>query len=53
MGLSKGQRVYYNQDFSRPNGIENELDPFDFWPSHWIPLKLEGDEIKEIPFHFK
>ncbi|KAE9415302.1 hypothetical protein Angca_004486, partial [Angiostrongylus cantonensis] len=47
--LSRGQRVYYNSDFTREHGIETQLVPTDFWPPHWIALKyndFDGEVIE-------
>ncbi|VDM62016.1 unnamed protein product [Angiostrongylus costaricensis] len=47
--LSRGQRVYYNYDFTREHGIETQLVPTDFWPPHWIALKyntFDGEVIE-------
>lgn len=38
--LSRGQVVYYNANFSRPNGIDLQMDRQQFFPSSWTPLEL-------------
>ncbi|KJH42789.1 hypothetical protein DICVIV_11220 [Dictyocaulus viviparus] len=46
--LSRGQRVYYNYDFTHENGIEAQLVPTDFWPTHWIALRYNAVEDEVI-----
>uniref|UniRef100_A0A915BAU5 L-Fucosyltransferase n=1 Tax=Parascaris univalens TaxID=6257 RepID=A0A915BAU5_PARUN len=37
------KNIYYNTVFSKPNGIEKELNVTDFFPPEWIPLTMPSD----------
>lgn len=43
---SRGQKVYYNRDYTHVGGIEAQLVPADFWPTHWIPIVYDSGQQK-------
>lgn len=37
------KNIYYNSVFSKPNGVERELNATDFFLPEWIPLTMPSD----------
>ncbi|WKY15841.1 hypothetical protein Q1695_000933 [Nippostrongylus brasiliensis] len=46
--LSRGQKVYYNENYTYNNGMQGQLVTADFWPTHWTPLRYDDMEKRVV-----